>query len=413
MKKLLVFLVGLGVILLSLSSANAATFTFTDDADWDTGVYASTNSGPPGADDQIQIDPNTLTQFNYIWVALSGRNTVARIDTDTGTVLGEYYSAPQGQPGNPSRTTVDLNGDVWVGNRNQSSGGQGSIAKISASATGPDTSTGVWNAATGAAGTFDARPWTNAGGADTNGGTSTAQDTAIMQYIRTSGTNARSVAVDANNNVWVGGLGNRQHQLYDENGAPVAGPHTSFNIGRGGYGAVIDGNGVLWSAGFSGGLVRFDPATGATRVVGTDRTSYGLAVDTDGNIWNSNWTANTIRKYDSDGNVLGTYSTAGSSSFLRGVAITLDNNVWIAGSGSSSVTRMASDGTILATIAVGSTPTGVAVDSNGKVWVTNYGSNNVMRIDPATNLVDLTVNLGARANPYNYSDMTGGVFQMS
>jgi hypothetical protein len=30
-----------------------------------------------------------------------------------------------------------------------------------------------------------------------------------------------------------------------------------------------------------------------------------------------------------------------------------------------------------------------------------------MRIDPATNAVDLTVNLGSSAYPYNYSDMTG------
>jgi YVTN family beta-propeller protein len=47
------------------------------------------------------------------------------------------------------------------------------------------------------------------------------------------------------------------------------------------------------------------------------------------------------------------------------------------------------------------------VDSNGKVWVTNYGSNSVSRINPATNLVDLTVELGPGASPYNYSDMTG------
>jgi hypothetical protein len=54
-------------------------------------------------------------------------------------------------------------------------------------------------------------------------------------------------------------------------------------------------------------------------------------------------------------------------------------------------------------------PTGVAVDSNGKVWVTNYNSDNVMRIDPTSMAVDLTIDLGSNANPYNYSDMTGTV----
>jgi YVTN family beta-propeller protein len=84
-----------------------------------------------------------------------------------------------------------------------------------------------------------------------------------------------------------------------------------------------------------------------------------------------------------------------------------DNHVWIANSYSNTVTRLDQDGTLQATIVVGSLPTGVAVDGAGKVWVTNYSSDDVMRIDPATNLVDLTVSLGAGAAPYNYSDMTG------
>ncbi|MBP6252186.1 MAG: PEP-CTERM sorting domain-containing protein [Rubrivivax sp.] len=55
---------------------------------------------------------------------------------------------------------------------------------------------------------------------------------------------------------------------------------------------------------------------------------------------------------------------------------------------------------------------GISVDSKGKVWATNYNSNSVSRIDPnagAFGAVDLTVELGAGASPYNYSDMTGTV----
>ncbi len=65
------------------------------------------------------------------------------------------------------------------------------------------------------------------------------------------------------------------------------------------------------------------------------------------------------------------------------------------------------NGAYITQITVGSGPTGISVDSNGKVWVTNTSSNSVSRIDPATNLVDLTIHLGGGANPYNYSDMTG------
>ena len=64
-----------------------------------------------------------------------------------------------------------------------------------------DTSTGLG----------DIKPWPNLGGADTNGGVTTAEDECIIHYVRTAGTNVRTVAVDASNNVWVGGLGNRVH----------------------------------------------------------------------------------------------------------------------------------------------------------------------------------------------------------
>jgi YVTN family beta-propeller protein len=135
--------------------------------------------------------------------------------------------------------------------------------------------------------------------------------------------------------------------------------------------------------------------------------SYGLGIDSSGNIWNSHYDAGSVTKFANDGTTLGTFALTGTGS--RGVAVTPDDNIWVANSFSNNVTRLANDGTVLATIPVGSYPTGVAVDSNGKVWVTNYSSSSAMRIDPATNAVDLTVDLGPGANPYNYSDMTGSV----
>lgn len=62
----------------------------------------------------VNEDPEPL---KYIWVAVSARGTIVRIDTETGVVLGEYRSAPEGRGGDPSRTTVDLFGNVWAGNR--------------------------------------------------------------------------------------------------------------------------------------------------------------------------------------------------------------------------------------------------------------------------------------------------------
>lgn len=396
-------------------TAQSATFTFTDDADWDLGMYSSTNSGPPGVDDQLQLNPNILTPHHHIWVALSGRDGVVRINTDhveggdgvvtlaesaagNGAVYGEYLSRPNGMQGNPSRTTVDQNGDVWVGNRDQSSGG-GSIVKISATPTGT-TSDGEWNGST-----FDRLDWSNSGGTDTNGGTSTATDSAISQYVRTAGTGIRTVAVDANNDVWAGGLINKVHQRIDGDTGAIL---QTESFGSGGYGGLIDGNGVLWSSNWSSwSITRYDPATDTKTVVNTGGPSYGLGVDNDGNIWNSHYSNGTVSKLDSNGVLLGTFVTGGNLG--RGVAVTADNDVWVANSSTNNVTRLNNDGTIAAIIGVGAYPTGVSVDSNGKVWVTNLNSNSVMRIDAATNMVDLTVELGAGANPYNYSDMTGTV----
>jgi hypothetical protein len=99
----------------------------------------------------------------------------------------------------------------------------------------------------------------------------------------------------------------------------------------------------------------------------------------------------------------------------RGVAVTPgDNHVWVANSGVRTVTRLDNDGNVVKVIETGEEPTGVAVDAAGKVWATNMGSNNAVRIDPGADpdglgAVDLTVDLGPEAGPYNYSDMTGAV----
>lgn len=423
--------------LIAADSVWAASFNFTSQTDWNTGVYTSTHTGAPpvGADGELRLNDAILTPFNHIWVALSGRDAAVRINTNInpttvgngdayltaaeagGTaVLGEYLTRPDGRAGNPSRTTVDANGDVWVGNRNESSGGLGSVTKISANPTGT-TSTGTWNGST-----FDRLAWTNAGGVDSSGGVTTATDSAITNYVRTEGANVRHVSVDANNNVWVGGgpldTGDQVFRLYNSNGMAVvdpdgAGPKvvTFGDNNTGGYGGLVDGSGVVWSAGLNGNsLTRMDPATGARMTVNQGgRQSYGMGIDNNGYIWVATWTNNTLDKINPDGTVAASYSIAGANG-LRGVAVTPDNDIWIASSYSNTVIRINSlTGAVKATISVGGLPTGVAVDSNGKVWVTNYDGNSVMRINPATNAVELTIDLGAGANPYNYSDMTGTV----
>ena len=98
-------------VLVAISSfgvtpVNAETYTL--DADFDLGTLINVDHSPS---DQLQLD-DTTTPFEFIWVAVSSKGTVVKIDTNTGVIEGEYRTTPQSQgAGNPSRTTVDLYGN--------------------------------------------------------------------------------------------------------------------------------------------------------------------------------------------------------------------------------------------------------------------------------------------------------------
>ena len=108
--------------------------TYTLDADFDEGNLVNVNHDVP---DQLQLSEVTET-FPFIWVAASGRGTIIKINTETGAILGEYHSAPNGRELNPSRTTVDLDGAVWCGNRDepQADGDMGSVVQVALSEMG-------------------------------------------------------------------------------------------------------------------------------------------------------------------------------------------------------------------------------------------------------------------------------------
>jgi YVTN family beta-propeller protein len=374
---------------------------YSYDADFVMGTLLNVNFET--MHDQIRLN-NSPSQANFLWVAASKRGTILKIDTLKGIILGEYLSAPNRRGRDPSRTTVDNNGNLWAGNRAESGSGKGSFVEIGLSenfqcfdrnSNGKiDTSQGLG----------DILNWSNENNADSNGGVSTSEDECIIKYVRTNATGVRTIAIDENNYVWIGGKMNRVHELYDSNtGELING--TRINFGCGGYGGLLDNKGVLWSSsGGDEGLLRYDPKAKVAKKINVV-FSYGLAKDSFGNIWNSQYDERKISKFSEDGTLLGQYPTGGDLS--RGVAVTDDNDVWIANSGSNTVTRLYNNGTLKATIPVGTFPTGVAVDLAGKVWVTDRDSDDVMRIDPFTNKVDLTVYLGKGAGPYDYSDMTG------
>ena len=102
------------------------TFKYTTTSDFRLGVLAGLEAVAASDDGHIQFKTDLPPQFPFINIACTGRGTVARINTTNGQVVGEYRTAPlnvqfTGADGNgpqPSRTTVDLYGNVWVANRN-------------------------------------------------------------------------------------------------------------------------------------------------------------------------------------------------------------------------------------------------------------------------------------------------------
>lgn len=362
-------------------------------------------------DDSLKLS-DEMKPFNYLWVARSSNGTVVKINTDTGEILGEYKTSPTGQPANPSRTTVDKDGSLWVANRDGNSVTKIGLVENGQYQKGEDginTSTGLG----------DVKAWSNAGSADTNGGVSTAADDCILQYVKTSSTGTRHVSVDKDNNVWVSGTGNRKFDLINTQTGKII--RSEGPVGYGGYGGLIDDNGVVWSA---SPMLRWDTKKSLSGNNGinwmgyTYTGSYGLGIDSKGNVWNStNGGDGKIRKMSPDGTIIGTYNQGDASA--QGVVAGLDDDIWVAHSlYKNSIGRLKNDGTYVGKLVVstnGAGPTGVAVDNKGFIWATLYNGN-VIKIDPndgpigADGITPIgrvvkTIYVGGQL--YNYSDMTG------
>ncbi len=419
--------------------ARAEERVYTSNADFDRGTSVHVNH--TDVPDQLQLDSREL-EFPFVWVAKTGRKTIVRIDANTGQVLGEYRTAPDSRSGNPSRTAVDPAGNVWVGNRSEGAGGRGSIAKIGLVIGGtrgrknpdgsftPDVagaylappflhSTAVDRDGDGlirtSRGLGDALPWSDLG--DGLGGSTAevqdAEDECILLYQRTSAADIHHLSLGLDGRVWAGGFqsGPTGFDVLDpETGAILDG----MLLACGGYGGVIDVNGVLWSASFNQGTVlRHDPMSGASTCVPVPWAA-GVAVDAQGYAWCSMWDRNAVAKLTPQGSMVAGFpkQTGGGDCF--GIAIGTDGDVWIANKRTNDVSRLDSAGNVRKRIGVGLAPTGVAVDVRGRIWVVNQNTHNVVRIDPQAGddglgAMDLAVALGSGASPINYGGMTGCV----
>ena len=268
------------------------------------------------------------------------------------------------------------------------------------------------------------RPGRTRPGVDNDGGVETAADECVIHYVRTNGVAIRQVSVDAENHVWVGGaaLG----------GAPTsstASPRTGRSSGRSTcacpprpanpgvviccYGGLVDPNGILWSsAGQQQLLVRIDPSkpNGHADLMRVHPARRDLLRPRDrrATATSGSRTGSSTRSRRSARRARSSTRIPPAARIRRGVAATADGDIWVANSGGNTVSRLrGSDGAVLAVIPVGASPPASPSTRPARSGPPISTSSTASRINPATNTVDLTVSLGAGANPYNYSDMTG------
>jgi RHS repeat-associated protein len=346
--------------------------TYTTTADFEEGNLFNVSSSIPN---QLQTSINQ-SNFDFVWIPIFTKGTVVRLDTDTGRVLGEYRLTPDGV-GDPyaSRTAIDSKGNCWIANERTNT-----VVMI-ANPNGADWIDKNHNGKLDTSvGQNDVRSWLNAGGVDTNGGVSTAEDELIVRYVKTTATNLRHISVDGQDNVWVGGVGVQNFDLIDHNTGAII--RTETSNGRGGNGGFVDFDNVLWS---TGRFLRWQANLPLSSVPPTPwnipDNSWAVAKDPFGNIWVTYDPSEVVYKYAPDGHLIGAYPHG--STWSQGLAIDANGDVWIATSHCGYfVSHLKNDGTFVGAVPVAAHgPTGVAIDRKGYIWVSNTNGV-VQRINP-------------------------------
>ena len=399
-------------------------------------------------DGALVTEPESPAQREaFIWIADTGANppTVAKVNTRTRQTVARYVvGAPD-----PSRTSVSLTGDAYVGSR----GGRG-VTKISGlGADCPDTNgDGLITTSTGPAdvlpfGQDDCMSWFVSFTNPVRG--VAAQDIAGTTMVESAPDAPPKVTTTPDQHfVWIGEAvpGNNAtamaHKLDGDTGQILL----STPMPRGAYGFALDGNGMLWLTGgayWSGSLAFIDtrqcvdtascdvvpcavtcsatacPSTCDGAVKGDitlmPNSAYGVTVDCKQRVWLGGY-GGPMKRYDhaapADQRLLvGPADTDG----VHGIAADAAGFVWGGARGRGVVRVDAETMTQTATLALAGNAKGMAVDADGQVWAVTQGTTAHM-IQPGPTVNDNTVLVDAvdgLRSPYTYSDMTGQQLELA
>jgi streptogramin lyase len=390
--------------------------TSDDSSGEDSNDSPPDTEGPPSGDPCMGV--GSSVDFSYIWISNSPEGTVSKIDTQSAVEVARYRTGP-GEP-DPSRTSVNLDGDVAVLNR------AGGISKIAAveercrdlngngaieTSRGPDEILDwgtdecvLW---------YQDLPFVE----DPDGGTDWGPRP--IAWDQGEVVPDGDACMRTGETVWVGwytGLGPNTgafRRLDGESGAtinelevPDWAPLPLDAIRP--YGGAIDASGDFWALSKGNKIVRIDRDTlGATAFKGPPLAQfYGLAMDANGEPWIGGCEGALYHVDLSSGQVETTDTTQGC---LRGLQIDREGRGWIVANDPCRLVEFDADtGTITnSSIALPSceTPVGVSIDVEGFVWVVDKDANKAFKVDPDTHTIAAEV--GGLVSPYTYSDMTG------
>ncbi len=367
---------------------------------------------PDGGDDACGCE------FNYVWIANAEESTVSKVNMDTLVEEARYRTHPEDK-GNPSRTSVALDGSVAVANRH------GGLVKFFADPSECVESNGVPGIQT-STGKDDVLAW--------------EMEECRAWYTDFGVTNQRPVAwtpgelsgqCDAvGEKVWtvtsakpglfpgLGGAGGIIAYLVDGETGNITDqvevptfPGSSF----GAYGGAVNTHGDLY-------VTTLGPARKLARVkidnlayqvwdVPSGVAPYGITVDHNGRVWLASTLGSAGARFDPETNTWDVLPGLGGGS---GLAEGPDNLMWI--SSGSSVSSFDID-----TLEPGPvfnytyTIKGVGFDAEGYMWLVNWSDVDegnqplheelVLKVDLGTLMVEDAYN--GLNRPYTYSDFTG------
>ena len=377
-------------------SADADTDTDAD-ADADTDTDADTD----GDSDDGNMCPGEVQSF--IWIANTAASRLSKVCTTTGEEVARYATCPYASC-DPSRTSVNLHGDMVVTNRDPA--GPSSVTKFVADF-------------------YECEDADQSGTIETSTGPDEVlpfgEDECMAWYTELTGGSsigARATAWDGEEDeetgegghVYIGAMFNKTIYVLDGDTGEILDSAPTQNAH---YGGAMDGQGNFWTVamGCTLGLcnierIRLDDLT--DHQIHAVHCGYGISVDSEGRIWTAGqnmWGGGgCVSRFD-PATAQNDFFTTGMGDFHRGVAVDGAGNVWVAST--SGDLLQVDEETVTETWRgpVGpSEVVGVAVDYEGYVWAVSQGGNSAHKVHPETHEVeDVPIGQG----PYTYSDMTG------